>query len=184
MDVEKAIFARTTCHDYAPAEAPAGLLRDLITAAAQAPCHKLTWPWRFRALGPGAREAVFQVAVELAGRRAGGVAPAGAVEKLKGVLFNPMLVIAVSQVKSSDPERHREDYAAVACAVHNMLLLATDRDLGSKWSTAGFTRSPETLSLLGVPETEESVGFVFIGQPARESRIERPSPDNFLVRLP
>jgi len=184
MDVEKAIFARTTCHDYAPAEAPAGLLHDLVAAAAQAPCHKLTWPWRFRALGPGAREAVFQVALGMAARRAGGVAPPGAVEKLKGVLFHPMLVIAVSQVRSSDPERHREDYAAVSCAVQNMLLLATERDLGSKWSTAGFTRSPETLSLLGIPEAEEPVGFVFIGEPARSSRIERPAPETFLVRLP
>ena len=88
-------------------------------------------------------------------------------------------------VRSDDPFLHKENYAATACAVQNLMLAATAVGLGSKWGTGGLTRHVETLSILGVDSSaEDVVGFIFVGKPARIPEIGRPPVAAHITRLP
>lgn len=185
MDLEIALLSRRTVHEFAPEAAPPGLLERLVEAAHHAPCHKLTWPWRFRSLGPAARAGLVPLALALKAGKSGRPLVGPMADKVAAVWTSPMLVIAVSQVLADDPLRREEDYAAVACAVQNMQLLAHALGLGAKWSTSPLIRHPDALALLDVnPEVERCVGFVFVGRPLRIGAVERPPAAGLLRALP
>lgn len=50
--------------------------------------------------------------------------------------------LAVTCVKSADPVREREDYAACCCAIQNLYLLLWQRGIGLKWNTGRLVREP------------------------------------------
>lgn len=185
MELEFALLSRRTVHEFIPEPSPPGLLERLVEAAHQAPCHKLTWPWRFRALGPEARAGLVPLAVALKAGKTGRPPVGPLADKVAAVWTAPMEVIAVSQVLAEDPLRREEDYAAVACAIQNMQLLAHALGLGAKWSTSPLIRHPDALALLDVnPEGERCVGFLLVGRPLRVGAVERPPAAGLLRRLP
>ncbi|MCB9677311.1 MAG: nitroreductase [Alphaproteobacteria bacterium] len=164
--IHETIRTRRTIHDYAPVPVPEEAIQRALEAAHCAPCHKTTWPWRFTRVGPRAREALFALNVRLKGAKAP-LDPRQAA-KLREKMMDPGALIVASQVVSADPERLREDYAAVACAIQNFSLSLTADGVGSKWGTGGITRHAEAYALLGIdPAVEQIVGFLWVGQPSR-----------------
>ena len=61
MDVDDAIRTRRTHKQYGSEPVDERTLRELIELARHAPNHKLTQPWRFRALGPETRARIDEV---------------------------------------------------------------------------------------------------------------------------
>ena len=132
-----------------------------------APCHRLTWPWRFTLPGPIARQTLYDLGVRLKEERKGEPASEALRSRLVEKLLHPALIV-VSQVLSDDPVRLQEDYAACACAIQNLTLSAMADGFYSKWSSGGLTRHEETYRALAVPsETERIIGFIWIGEPNR-----------------
>mgnify|MGYP000403613245 CR=1 FL=1 len=184
MDTLTAIHRRRTVHSWTDTPVDDAVLDRILDAAHQAPCHRKTWPWRFIVVGRETREQLVPVGARLAAKKAG-VAVSPKVERaVRCKVVNPGALVAVVLEGSDDPFRHRENYAATACAIQNMLLAATALGLGSKWGTGGLTRAPETASILGVDTTtEEVVGFVFVGTPAKVPDVGRPPLEDFVSRL-
>jgi nitroreductase len=71
MDVADAIRTRRTHKAFGPEPVPAPVLRELLELARWAPNHHVTDPWRFRVLGPAARERL-KAAAEAAKPGSGG----------------------------------------------------------------------------------------------------------------
>lgn len=191
MDLVHAIHQRRTVHAFTDAPVDPDIVARALAAAHMAPCHKLTWPWRFVVVGPQTRRALLPTALELAARKNARCdgdptnLPPKLVAKVTGKICDPGALVAVVLRKSDDPFTAREDYAATACAIQNMMLVATDAGLGSKWGTGGITRAAETARLLGVDtETEEIVGFIFMGHPARTPTVDRPPVADHTRHLP
>lgn len=185
MDTLTAIHTRRTVHSWLDDPVSTEDLDAILAAGHQAPCHRCTWPWRFVVVGPETREALVPLAVRLAAAKAG-VEPGPKVERsVRCKVVQPGALVAVVLARCSDPFRAREDYAATACAVQNMLLAATHLGLGSKWGTGGLTRHPEAWALLGVDaDVEEVVGFLFFGTARRTPTVSRPALDAHVQRLP
>ena len=167
MQAQHAILSRRTAHSWTDTPVPEDVIQAGLEAANMAPCHHLTWPWRFTLPGPKSREALFELGVQLKAAKGGlDITPAFK-DRLRAKLRNPALVV-VSQVKDSDPMRFEEDYAACACAIQNLCLSVFERGFLSKWSSGGLTRHAQTYALLGIdPEVERIVGFIWIGVPTR-----------------
>ena len=93
-------------------------------------------------------------------------------------------LVVVSQVKSEDTFRAKEDYAAVSCAIQNIQLAAHAESLGAKWSTGAITRDARTYEIIGIDvELEDIVGFVWIGIPRVVPAIKRPEFETVVRRL-
>ena len=56
MHLREAINTRRTAHKWNPTPVPEKVLFDALEAAQMAPCHRLTWPWRFTIPGPDVRQ--------------------------------------------------------------------------------------------------------------------------------
>src|ERR1700745_482495 len=101
MELEDAIRTRRTHKAYAPDPIDRATLDELFDLARWAPNHHLTNPWRFRVLGPQARERV---------RAAADAAKPGSGAKLDRA---PTLIVA-SAKQTGDPAQDREDMLASA----------------------------------------------------------------------
>jgi nitroreductase len=156
MDVETAIRSRRTHKAFGPEPLPRDQLEELFELASWAPNHNLTFPWRFRVVGPGALERLKQVA-----------GPEGAAKLDRA----PTMVVA-SAALGGDPVQDEEDLHATAVASYIVLLAAHARGLAGYWRTPGLLREEEGRAAVGLPDSERVVGLLHLGHP----RQERPVP--------
>ena len=152
MDVEEAIRGRRTQKAFAPEAVPRELLDELLELARWAPNHKITNPWRFRVLGPGALERLKEAA-----------GPEAATK-----LDRAPTLVAATAVRAEDPVQDQEDLCATACAVYAVLLAAHGRGLASYWRTPEVLRTPEGLGALAIPPEERFVALIHLGWPRQE----------------
>ena len=162
MHVDDAIRTRRSHKMFDGRTIPADLLREVIALAAWAPNHKRTEPWRFSvAHGPDALAALGEAAALLIGEAKG--------QKLRAMLGTAAAAIGVAYVTSpGDPLRDREDFAATACAIENLMLALVARGLGSYWTTSQALLDPRLAGHWRLGAGEALIGVVVLGGPALE----------------
>jgi nitroreductase len=155
-------------------------LEAALDAAAQAPNHRRTRPWRFYVLGDRARAALVERNTQLV-REARG--EAAAQNKHAHWSRIPAMIVATSPL-DADALREREDYAAVSAALQNAALYLHSAGLGAKWSTGSVTRDDDALRALGIdPAAERVVALLMVGHAASEPAPEQRSAEPATVWL-
>ncbi|PZC46824.1 MAG: Nitroreductase [Chloroflexi bacterium] len=158
MDVDQAIRQRRSVGTFDDRPITREVVARLIDAAAWAPTHHLTQPWRFVVLAGGARAALADAVA--AADPVTGVARA-AHKKLGRA---PVCVIVSHGVPENvDAMTEREDYAACAAAIQNLMLSAQAIGLASKWSTGALAESSSAKAYLGLDPNDRIVGYVYLG---------------------
>lgn len=152
------------CKRFAPDPVDRAHIEAMLAAAVRAPNHRLTEPWRFFVVTGAARAQLAALREEQ--MRAAGRWDEERIRRVAGELAQVPVWIVVACRQGRDPEETRENYAAVACAVQNMLLVAHGRGLGANWRTGQFLAYPPLRQWLGVAEDEELVAAVEVGYPA------------------
>jgi nitroreductase len=160
MDVETAIRSRRTHKAFRPGPVPRETLDELFELARWAPNHHLTNPWRFRVIGPGALERL---------KLAAGPEAAPKLDRA------PTLVVC-SCALSGDPIQDDEDRHAAAVAAYIVLLAAHARGLATYWRTPEVLRRAEGREAVGLPDGEEFVGLLHLGEPIQEQRVPDRAP--------
>ena len=155
MELEVAIRTRRTHKAYRPDPVDRATLDELFDLARWAPNHHLTNPWRFRVLGPEARERLKRAAEEV---------ERGSSSKLDRA---PTLVAATVEL-TGDRVQDREDLIAGAIAAYIVLLAAHDRGLAGYWRTPAVLRDPGGRAALGFGDREEVLGLLHLGWPRQE----------------
>ena len=156
MHLREAINTRRTAHKWNPTPVPEKVLFDALEAAQMAPCHRLTWPWRFTIPGPDVRQKLYELGVQLKAAKTGTEPTDFLRQTMVEKTLNPALIV-VSQVISGSENQRKEDYAACACAIQNLCLSVTADGYQSKWSTGGLTRNETSYSLLNISSDEEII---------------------------
>jgi nitroreductase len=166
--IRSAMTERTTVHDYAPSPVEVDVVNRALSVALAAPNHRMTEPWRFTVVGRETREPLVAISIDLKGRKSGGKVDPSTASSVRDKMMNPAWLIVVSQVRNANPAVAREDYAALACAIQNLMLSLHADGIGSKWSTGAVATDPRSYRLLGIDaEREEIVGFIWVGLPAK-----------------
>src|SRR5690349_23421624 len=116
----QAIRSRLSVREFTACAVDRETIERLLEAAALAPNHRMTQPWRFYVLGPVARRAYGAV---LGGRKAKKIedpeAARAVVDKVTAAHGNLPAMIAFAMMEDANPETREEDYAAVMMAVQN-----------------------------------------------------------------
>jgi nitroreductase len=153
---------RRTVGAFRPETPPRDVVEQSLELACWAPNHHKTEPWRFFWLGRETAAAIIELNATLVAAKKGPDAAAGKRKQWSAVPG----WLAVTCLRSSDPQQQEEDYAACCCAVQNLTLALWSHGIGSKWSTGDVTRHPEYFRLLGIsPEEHRSVGLIWYGYP-------------------
>jgi nitroreductase len=161
--IDDLIRSRRTHKAFGPDTVPHDVLLELFELARWAPNHHLTDPWRFRVLGPNAREALKQAAEEH---------KPGSGGKLDRA---PTLVVASAR-QSGDAEQDHEDVLATAVASYIVLLGAHARGLAGYWRTLPVIATPAGRAATGLPADELPIGLLHLGDPRQEQRVPDRAP--------
>jgi nitroreductase len=167
MDIIDAITRRRSIRKFTDREVSRGELEQLLDAAAQAPNHRMTQPWRFYVLGPEARRAYGAALGDRKARRMAD-AEAGRLvrDKVAGEHASLPAMIAVAMTEDENPEIRTEDYAAVMMAVQNLSLAAVALGLGTHIKTGAVMEDPAARAAAGVPDGQRIVAVINVGEPA------------------
>ncbi len=165
MSLAELFSSRRTVHHFERTELKDGVLERALEAAVTAPNHKLTFPWRFTVVGRESRKALCQLQERLKREKGEPVTPE-ILERVSEKLLDPPVLLVVGWLRDLDESRDRENYAAVACAIQNLMLSLWHDGVGSKWGTGALTRHPDSYSLLGWDSSLQTIaGFIWIGIP-------------------
>ena len=158
MLLDDAIRQRRSHKVFTGAPVADATIAELLELAVWAPNHKYTEPWRFSVVrGPRLADLAMRVHA----------LPNGKGLKLHDILRQAGAVVLISYAPSADdPVRDREDYAACACAMQNLMLGAVARGLGSYWTTSPAMVAPELTDFWQLPAGEVWIGAAVIGTPA------------------
>jgi len=166
MEVRDAIRARRSIKRFDARPVSREEIETLLEAAALAPNHRLTQPWRFYVLGPEARHAYGMALGERKARKLEDVERGRAMRDTVAREHRDLpLMIAVAVVNTDDPEIRDEDYAAAMMAVENMALVAVELGLGTHIKTGGVMSDPAARAAAGVGDNERIVAIVNVGVP-------------------
>ncbi len=153
---------------------PRALVRQILEAAAWAPNHRKTEPWRFIVMVGRAREelgAVMAASLQARldateGDQPGAESVTALLDRERSKPLRAPVVIAVAAVPSDRPKVVEiEEVAAVAAAVQNMLLAAEALGLGAMWRTGQPAYDPAVKRFLGLPDHAYLLAFVYLGYP-------------------
>ncbi|WP_320667525.1 nitroreductase [Prochlorococcus sp. MIT 1307] len=174
MDLQQALKSRRTIHVFENTNVPDQLIERAIEAANFAPCHRLTFPWRFTCINREKRQLLAKLSLEI---KFPSLAIDQPIEKdTYAKYLNPSHLLIASQVLTEDPKRKKEDFAACACAIQNLFLSLVGDGVGSKWSTGKIVSDARTYTIVGIdPLQEEIIGFLWIGYGKTPLGIKRPS---------
>ena len=174
MDLEKAIKLRRTIHSFSQKKVTENIIERAIELANYAPCHRLTFPWRFTNISRSQRELLAKLAIEIkVGDRTIDTALQA---KINSKILDPSHLIVATQIIANDQKNRLEDYAACSCAIQNLLLSLIDEGVGSKWSTGRLTTHEKTYEIVNIdPSLEEIIGFIWVGYGIPPSKINRPT---------
>ena len=166
MQVRDAIRARRSIKRFDSRAVTREEIESLLEAAALAPNHRLTQPWRFYVLGPEARHAYGLALGERKARKLEDAERAREVRETVAREHRDLpLMIAVAIVNATDPEIREEDYAATMMAVENIALAAVELGLGTHIKTGCVMSDPAARAAAGVGDNERIVAIVNVGAP-------------------
>ena len=173
MDLNPIFGQRRTIHEFNEEIVNEDIIERALEAANLAPCHKHTFPWRFKIISKEKRKKLFEISSKLKSQntKLSNISK----KKLYDKMMNPSHLIIASQIKSNSLITEREDYAACCCSIQNMMLSLAHEYVGSKWSTSKVTLSNETYELTNINiDKEEIIGFVYVGYGKKPKKIKRP----------
>lgn len=177
MDVRDAIRARRSIKRFSDQPVTREQVEALLDAAALAPNHRLTQPWRFYVLGPEARHAYGMALGERKARKLEDAERGRALRDTVAQEHRDLpLMIAVAVVHADDPEVRDEDYAATMMAVENVALAAVEMGLGTHIKTGGVMTDVAARSAAGVRDNERIVAVINVGVPLETPPAKRREP--------
>ena len=155
MELEIAVRSRRTHKVFGSEPVDRATLEGLFELARWAPNHHVTNPWRFYVLGPDARAAL---------EKASESEKPGSAVKLRRA---PTLVV-LATVRDADSSQDRDDLLATAMAGY--------------WRTLSILATPAGRAAVSLPEGQEPVALLHLGQPRQEQIVPERAPVEAVVR--
>ena len=182
MDEASAIFRRRTVHSFEKKKVSEEIIVNGIKAANQAPCHRLTFPWRFYSVGADKRNLILDLAIKIKSKNK------KIDDKSRSIIsekyLNPSHLLFASQILNDDKLIRKEDYAACSCAIQNLSISLAIDGVFSKWSTGSITKHIKTYEIANINSNEEEIiGFIWIGYGKVLPKIKRPLIDQIYKKI-
>ena len=183
------IKARRTVRDFTEDLVSNSALELMIEAATWAPNHRTTEPWRFIVLEKDGdmRKKVGQIVHDWTYENVKNPNSArretSAKDAQQEILDAPAFMYVYS-VEGRNEEVTRENYAATACAIQNLMLAAQSLGIGVGWST-GKPCLANVGTAIGAEPDWDVVAALYIGYPATDqttqSEAKRTSVDEVTI---
>jgi len=172
MDALIALQTRTAAPRLTePAPSPSQL-EQILRAGLRAPDHGMLRPWRFLLIEGDARHKLAQMFVD--------ATQPDSEERRQKLLTTPLraplIIVAVAKIKEGKV-RASEQVSSMAAAIQNMAVASHALGYASIWLTGAVAYDPRVKVGLGLKDTDEIVGYLYVGTATVQ---ERPIPQHNL----
>ena len=178
MNVLDSINARRSIKAFTDRPVSREEIEQLLSAACQAPNHRMTEPWRFYVLGPQARRAYGEALGRRKAKRVDDPEVGKAVvEKVAETHKALPAMVAVAVTVHENPEIREEDFAAAYMGIQNLSLVAHSVGLGTHIKTGAIMDDPAARAAVRLPEGERIIATISIGEPegSPDGQARRPA---------
>ena len=180
--VLEAIRTRRNVREFTGKPVTVDDLKTIIEAATWAPNHRHTEPWRFIVLAKDGelRKQVAQIVHDWTYdniKNPNQKRRIDSSEAAKREILDAPAFMYVYAREGPNEEVTRENYAATACAVQNLLLAAHSIGIGVGWST-GKPCLADVRSTIGAEPDWQTVGALYIGYPSEKPEAKRAPVDD------
>lgn len=162
-DVLETILQRSSATKLAEPAPDRAQLETLLRAAARAPDHGRLAPWRFVVLQGEARHRLGDAMAEVTRQKTPDVGAEVLDGERRKALRAPVIVAVAAAARPHPKIPEVEQLAAVAAGIENMILAAHALGFGTMWKTGGAAYSPIVKRALGLDESDQILGFVYLG---------------------
>jgi nitroreductase len=173
VDALTALQTRTAAPRLTEPAPSAAQLDEILKAGLRAPDHGMLRPWRFLVIEGDARQKLAQLFVD--------ATKPDTEERKQKLLTTPMraplIIVAVATIKEGKILAS-EQVCSTAAAIQNMAVACHALGYGSIWLTGGVAYDPRVKVALGLKETDEIVGYLYVGTPTVQ---DRPVPQHNLA---
>jgi nitroreductase len=147
-------------------------LLEVFKAAARAPDHGKLQPWRFLIIEAEGLQALSQIFLTALTQSNPDISPS-VIEKTKNMPFRaPMIIVAIAKCQEQSKVPKMEQIIACGAATQNLLNALFALNYGAVWRTGDLAYDKHVAQSLGLVESEEIIGFIYVGTPA----VEIPEP--------
>ena len=161
--------------------APCGVaLEQILQAGLRAPDHGALHPWLFLLAQGEGRQRLGELLAEVALARD---MPPDAVEKArKAPLRAPLVITVVARIQPHDKVPPLEQQLSAGCAVMAMQMAAQAQGFGGIWRSGWFIFDRLIHQALGLHESDQIVGFLYLGTPATTPKPPRSLASDAFIR--
>lgn len=171
MDALHALLSRSSVGILqAPAPTPA-VLEHAFAAALRAPDHRMLRPWRFITIQGEGLQALGDLFVSASQSVKPELDEAELARLRTMPLRAPLIVVAVTHFTEDAKVPGWEQMLATGAAVQNFMVALHAQGFGTMWRTGGLTDNAAVKEGLGLEAGDMIVGFVYVGTPGSEKKI-------------
>jgi nitroreductase len=152
----------------------------MLQAAVRAPDHGRLRPWRFIIIPEDKRAAFGELLAQSFCRREPAASPDALDRERAKALRAPMIVVVGAHVERGHKIPEIEQIASAAAAAENIMLAAHAQGYGAVWKTGAPAYDPEVRKALGLQDSAEILGFLYVGTRRAETPVpSRPAAETF-----
>ncbi|MES2606847.1 MAG: nitroreductase [Pseudomonadota bacterium] len=179
MDALVALQTRTSAPRLTEPAPNQAQLDEILKAALRAPDHGMLRPWKYLIIEGEGRNKLAQMFVDQ-------MKPENEERKQKLLttpMRAPMIIVAVAAIKEG--KKPIEQVCSVAAAIQNMSVAIHALGFGSIWLTGGPASHAGVKAALGLKESDEIVGYLYVGTPTFTDRpVPQHNLSDFVQRWP
>jgi nitroreductase len=154
----------------------------MFASAVRAPDHGRLRPWHFVVVPAERREAFGNVLADSLLRRQPDAAPEQLQHERNKAFRAPVIVVVAAKVQHGHKIPVVEQLASASAATQSLLLAANAQGFGAVWKTGAPAYDVQVKLALGLQETDEIAGFLYIGTDiGGPSPLPRPSAASFVT---
>ena len=141
-------------------------VKTILESANWAPTHGYTEPWRFVVFSGASKLKLAEFQSNLYKSKTN--AESFQQVKYEKLLKTPDLASHIIAVVVQNSVNKKipllEEIAATSCAVQNILLSASKKEIAVHWTTGGMTYAEEMKTFLGFESKDTVLGFLYLGK--------------------
>lgn len=143
-------------------------LLEVFKAAARAPDHGKLQPWRFMVIEGEGLTLLSGIFLAALAKSNPDISPS-VVEKTRNMPFRaPMIIVAIAKCQENSKVPKQEQIIACGAATQNLLNALFALNYGAVWRTGDLAYDNHVAQSLGLTESEQIIGFIYVGTPAQD----------------
>ena len=165
MDAIEVLHNRVSCALLQEPGPSREQLNDLLQAALRAPDHANLKPARFWVVEGEARNKLGDLFAKVSQAKNPIVTDAELEKVRKKPLRAPTIIVAAAKVVEHPKVPRIEQVITAGAAANNIVTAAFALGIGAYWRTGGMAFDPTVKAEFGLGDSDEIVGFIYLGTP-------------------